>query len=518
VRLLPLTLTSPGRYGLNKERSNSLLSPDWATEALNCVLNREGRIAARKGWVSQTTGQISGAHDIDVLFEYLQDDGDTAVISAANNKLYVNIDDYTVAANDVTSSTAPTGDDWQFVNFNGAIYGFQQSHTPVSKSDTGTTNFADLTAASGTVPTGNAACAAFGRLWVADDDGQTLQYCGLLAPTQWGTSGGGGSIDMRNVWTKGMDRIVAVAAFGANLIVFGRNHIIFYADGSGSTLGVDPDQMYVVDTIEGTGCIARDSVQLIGEGDLMYLSRHGLQMLGRTIRERSNPTATVSKNIRTYLSNLLTTQPAASIRSGYSPENGFYLLVLPTAARVIVADTRFGFEDDDGSFVLPMLEWEFEEMPTSILVRNSGDVLLGFGGVVGKYQDNLDNADTYTVSFSSPWLAMHPEVVDRLKILKEIPTIVQLNGDVSVGWIWEFDFNGELFTGSTSYSFDGSASEWNVAEYSVDEFGGGLTLQSRTVDGAGEGQFIRVALRVTINSVDFVLQQIKLLFKLGRMA
>jgi hypothetical protein len=516
VNVLPVTLVSPGRRGLNKERSNDLLSPEWATDALNCVLSREGRIAARKGWLSQTTGAIASTPSIKVLFEYLQADGTATIITAANNKIYKNISDYTVGGNNITAATPPTADDWQFVNFNGKVIGVQTGHTMIKWSGSG--SFTLNSAASGSLPAGNAACAAFGRLWVIDSDTQTVKYSALLDETKWATADGGGSIDLRNVWTKGMDQAIAVAAFGANLIVFGRNHVIIYADGSGSTLGIDPLQMYVVDTIEGTGCVARDSVQPIGEGDLAFLSRHGIQLLGRTITEKSNPTASVSKNIRSYLQSLMSLQSMTGVRSIYSPEQGFYALLLPTARAVVVADTRFGFQDDDNSYVLPMLAWTYRTMPTAMCVRENGNILLGFAGKVGLYSGNLDNTDSYSLTFSSPWLQMDPRVSDSLKILKELPTIVQLSATSSVTWVWEFDFNGHVFTNTATYTLSGVASEFNISEYNIAEFSGGLTLQSRSIDGQGEGQFIRVGLTTQINSMDFVLQQIKMLFKIGRMA
>ena len=102
--------------------------------------------------------------------------------------------------------------------------------------------------------------AAFGRIWAVDDDKQTVRYCALLDETKWATASGGGSIDMRNVWSNGMDYVTAISSIGSNLVIFGRKHIVIYTDGSGSELGVDPTQMYVVDIIEGTGCVARDSL------------------------------------------------------------------------------------------------------------------------------------------------------------------------------------------------------------------------------------------------------------------
>jgi len=105
-----IDIVAPGAKGLNTEHANILLDPSWATSALNAVINRSGRIAARRGWATQTTTGISGDHTIDVLFEYLDEAGASVIISTANNVIYKNVTDFTDAANDITSTTAPSAD------------------------------------------------------------------------------------------------------------------------------------------------------------------------------------------------------------------------------------------------------------------------------------------------------------------------------------------------------------------------------------------------------------------------
>src|SRR5690606_19589322 len=131
AQIQPVDIVAPARFGLNTEAASTLLAPQWATKALNAVINRAGRVAARKGWASQTSAGIAGNHSIDVLHEYLQEDGTSTIICAANNKIYKNITDFSDADNDITSSTAPTADHWQFVNFNGSVLGYQRGHTPI---------------------------------------------------------------------------------------------------------------------------------------------------------------------------------------------------------------------------------------------------------------------------------------------------------------------------------------------------------------------------------------------------
>ncbi len=54
------------------------------------------------------------------------------------------------------------------------------------------------------------------------------------------------------------------------------------------------------DVIVGTGCIARDSVQVIGS-DVVFLSDNGLMSLGRVIQEKSAPMRDLSRNVRDSL-------------------------------------------------------------------------------------------------------------------------------------------------------------------------------------------------------------------------
>lgn len=514
ARVVPITLVAPGRRGLNTERRNDLLSPDWCVEATNCVLTRQGRFGARNGWASLTATPIDGSPPIRSLFEYFRADGSTVMIAAAGGGIYRGTGDFSDPDADITPAAAPSSDNWQFVNFNDKVIGFQQGHTPIVYTNTGT--FEPIVATSGTVPAGNAAVAAFGRIWALDPEGQLIHYCALLDETKWHPDDGGGTIDLRNVWTLGMDRAIALAAFGANLIVFGRNHIIFYTDDSGSELGVNPRQLYVSDTIEGTGTIGRDTIQPVGEGDMIFVSRHGLQLLGRVLREKTSPTATISKHVRTHFADLLSLQPHDELRSTYSPEHGFYLLLMPTVGRVLVADMRFLFQDEDGQVVAPITEWSYKTMPTSVCTRRNGDLLFGFNGEVGRYGSKLDKNEEFVVRWSSPWLDLDPQVATQLKMLKEIPTVVQISGTADAKWEWEFDWSGDVYYGFTHYSRE--VSEWGIAEYGVDEYSGGLIVQARTIEGLGEGQFVRVGLETTVDGFDFVLQQIKLLFKLGRMA
>lgn len=542
ANVFPIDIVAPGAYGLNTEKANTLLRPQWATKALNGVVNRSGRLAARRGWANQTTTGISGSHTIDVMHEYLNEAGTSVILSTANNKIYKNLSDFTDSANDITSSTAPTADYWKFVNFDGSVIGVQDGHNSIKWAGSG--DFADQTIDSTGQPAtpdfGNTALAAFGRLWVADDDLQTVWYSVLLDPDDFTTAGGAGYIDMSSIWTQGMDQIVAIAAVGSSLVVFGKNHIVMWADGSGSEIGLDPTEIQVVDTIEGTGCIARDSVQVTGEGDIIFLSRNGIQSLGRVIEAKSNPTKTLTKNVRADIIEAIETTRASdadmkNVQSTHSPEEGLYILNFPTLDKQFVLDTRHPFADDEGDTVFPVTDWVLGGSIAGMVTTVSGDVYFGSAGVVGKYSGQDDNGSAYDFEFLSGWLDFgDPQINHRLKMLKEIVASVKI-GEGSVVWNWEFDFNGTQLTRVKTYT-GGTTAEFNVAEFSdgggsgigyndpsvgsssgETEFAGGAVIQRANLPAHGEGQFLRVGVTCSVNNFDFVLQHMSLSPKIGKM-
>jgi len=530
----PVDIVAPGARGLNTEHANVLLDPSWATVALNAVVNRSGRIAARKGWADQTTTAISGTHTIDTIFEYLDEAGASVIITTANNKIYKNFSDFTDAANDITSSTAPSADHWKFVNFNGKVLGFQKGEVPIVRTSG---DFADASY-TGTGPDGNSAVAAFGRVWAADADLQTVRYSVLLDDTDYSTGNGGGTIDMSSVWTNGMDEIVAIAAIGSNLVVFGKNHIVMWGDGSGSEIGLDPTELAVVDTIEGTGCIARDSVQVTGEGDLIYLSRHGVQSLGRVIQFKSNPVTSLTRNVRSELAGTISVNRAAdsdldAVRSTYTPEEGLYILNFPGTDEQYVLDMDHQFEDDEGRQVFPVTRWQLGGSIAGLCTTTGGITYFGSAGVLGKYSGQDDNTAAYDFEFNTGWLDFG-ELNHRLKMLKELIASVTI-GDGTVVWNWEFDFSGSQLTRSVSYT-GGGAAEFNVAEFSdgggagigyndptvgaasgETEFSGSVILSRKLIAAHGEGQFIKLGCTSAVNGFDVIVQHMSVAPKIGRM-
>lgn len=530
--LVPVPLITPGFFGLNTAFSGSTnLGPEWALVCQNAYFDQSGRLASRKGWVTQTSTPISGAPNVEQVFEYIKGDGTTAVIAAANNKLYTGL----AAPSDITGALTPTGNNWQFQNWQDKVVGFQKAHTPIIW--TGTGNFAAIVAASGSVPTGNCGVAAFGRLWVLDADNNTIKYCGLLDETNWGNAGSG-SINMRAIWTRGTDQVIGIAAVGANLVVFGTKHIVLFTDGRGSVLGMDPAQMYVVDTIEGTGLLSRDTVVPEGTGDLLYFSPTGMQSLGRVIANKTNPVTSLDLHVWDFVNGFYASEDLTKVRALYSPADKFYLLILPSTKEVFCYDTRRPISGsplvDDGS--LRVTEWT-GIAPKCGITRSNKQVVFGFpGGLLGLHSGFNDNAGTYTLSYQSPNLSRFQteaqvEFENRLKIPKRLGSIIFTRASNSFVFSWGFDFKGIQFTNTQNVT-GALVPEYGLAEYGTNgvystadpaavagvnyaEYAGTLILRVLNVPMQGTGRWLQIGVSATINGSDLAIQELDLYVKPG---
>lgn len=517
-QLLPIDAVTPGRLGLNLQQKTSLLPPQWAVNALNCRMDSAQRLAVRDGY-SVTTGTPTTELLIESIHEYLKGDGTVETIFSTDDNIYNN----PTTPNSIKGGLTITDGRWYFQNFNDKCIGFQDGSKPIVYSTSG--SFATVVESSGTAPTstdGIALC-AYGRVWALDSDGQTIKYSGLLDETDWGGAGAG-SIDMSNVWTQGMDEVKAIAAFNGSFLVFGKNHIVIWEDELGSQLGISPTDLAVVDVIEGTGCISHWTVAPIGETDIVFMSRNGLQSLGRVIQEKSNPLRTVSKYVRDQLlTDVDKEDTPLDLRSTYTPEEGLYLLSIPAVNIVYAFDVRNKVQDQEGDVIFPCYQWEFKDSggaffaPSALESTQAGGLLLGSGtGEIYTYGAASDNGTTIRFEYSSPWLDLGEELGNRLKILKRIGAILFVRNNTGIEFKWGTDF--QEGSGSVSKEiYDPSASEWSIAEWGLGEWSGGLFLQIIKVPARDVGQYYQVKIE-TNTTGQFAIQQVELFTKVGRIA
>lgn len=512
AQLQPIDLVAPGFLGLNFAQASNVLAPSYCTAARNAVLDSSGRLSARAGYTDQTTTNITSTPDVETVFEYRQADGTNSLIVAWDGGIANDIAD--PEGNDISGSVTDSDGRWWMQNFRDRVVGFQDGQIPIVY--TGTGNFASVVASSGTAPTSSngVGLCAFGRVWGVDSDGVTIKYSGLLDEADWGGAGAG-SLDMSSVWTDGTDVITAITAFNGSLVVFGKRHIIFMADGTGSAIGVDPANIFVDDIITGTGCLTQWSIQPVGETDMLFLSRNGIQSLSRVIQEKSNPVHNLSKTVRdTLMDDVRAEASMDAISSAYSPKHGFYLLTCPTNGVTWVFDQRKRYRDRDGDELSIVTNWTLA--PSAWLNRENDDLLLGNAEGVGLYGGNDDDGSSFRFVYQSPWLDLGEGLANRLKMLKRIGSIVFIRNSATLLFKWGVDFQSSFESLSKTVSGDGG-DEWGIGEWGIAEFSGGLSLRILKVPARDTGQYFRLGIEGDITGT-FSLQQLELFAKIGRLA
>lgn len=506
-------LTVPGFKGLNTQKQGALLGPEWATKLENTVIDSNGRVSARKGWLSVTTSAHGDPFKSGI--EYRKQDGTIQLVVTSDTKILSSTDG--TSWTDVTGTAAFTDGNWHLVNFNDYVLGFQQGEKALIYNGTAGSQVADVDA-----PTGKCGTSAFGRIWQSSADNTVLHFSGLLDHTAWGASD---LFDLSSVWP-GNDTIAGVTAFNNLLVVFGVNNILVFADNTGSELGIDPTQMVVVDVIPGIGLYSQHSIQHVN-GDIWFVDNSlELRSFSRVmLDQKSGNIAKLSTNVSDRLRDSIASGsfPAARLRSGFSPQDRFYLLSLPTESapgvsdevgKCFVFDTRAILEDGSARCVGI---WN-QMVPTVIIVRNNGTVYSALSaeeGELGKYIGNRDDGATYRLVYESGWIDITQQ--NYILILKRLNGLFFFNVDTSVFMKWAFDFSTNFYTRELSFSVGAGTGMYGVSEWGIGEFGGGVDLLDKKVPGAGTGTYIKVGAEAVINGGTFAIQQIDLIAKVGRL-
>ena len=510
------SISAPGFFGLNTQDSPLDLAQGFALVATNCVIDQYGRIGSRKGWtrVNSSSGNL-GANDVGVIHELVQTDGTLTVLFAGNNKIFK------LSSTTVTELTyggggsAPTisASNWQCASLNGITYFFQTGHDPLiydpAVSTTTYRRVSEKTGYTGTVPSGNIAISAYGRLWVASTstDKVTVSFSDLIAGHVW-TGGTTGSLDTSRVWPNGADEVQALAAHNGFLFIFGKRQILVY---QGATT---PSTMSISDTVGGIGCLARDSVQTTSS-DVIFLSNSGVRSLMRTIQEKSAPERDLSKNVRNDLMSDVASQTLANIKSVYSEREGFYLLTMPVTQSVYCFDTKVILQDGSSR----VTTWD-SITPTCLASLRSGSVYIGKNGYIGLYSGYNDYQSTYRMQYYTN----HADLgnVNQTSILKKISVVVIGGTNQNVFIKWGFDFITNYLSSTTTIPVQG-VSEYGIAEYGanatvVAQYSDGVALNTLKVSASGAGKVVQTGYESDINGSQLSIQKIEIQAKNGKLS
>lgn len=521
------SITAPGFYGLNTQDSSLDLASGFALVANNCVIDKYGRVGARKGWIKlhddydyslsldfinedyeYASLSILGTDDVGALGELITNGGSSYVIVSGKEKLFKLSSGSLIELTYGGGGTAPTitANNWQMATLNSKIYLFQSGHDPLvfdpATSTTTYTRVSEVSGYSGTVQSSNCVLSAYGRLWNANTSTNkvTVQWSDILAGQVYAT-GSAGTLDVSNVWPKNSDNIVALGAHNGFLFIFGRNNILVYQNAS------DPSAMSLYDVITGIGCEARDSVCNTGT-DIIFLSSTGVRSILRTIQEKSAPFRDLSKNVRDDLLVAVSGANTATIKSVYSPLDAFYLLSFPGSGIVYCFDMRTQLPDGAAR----VTTWD-SLVPTAFTVKTDGSLLLGLSGFVGQYSGYLDSVDTYRFQyFTNNTDFGAPSVTS---ILKKLSAVVIGGSNQDLVFKWGYDFTGDYQASSANIPLQGVA-YYGVAEYNISEYAGGTSLQTLAVYPNGSGKVVQTGYETDINGAALSIQKIEIQAKNGK--
>ena len=513
-QLQSLSVVAPGFFGVNTQDSGITLSSNYALVADNCIIDKFGRIGARKGWTAQTVDGVNELAGMPVKFmmEHVNADNTVVTISGGNNKLLKNGD----AGNTFTDITPAlytiTNDYWKGATLYDHAIIVQEGHEPVIYTESATPTTQTITDYTGVTQNYGTnfprdAVAAYGRFWV--HDGSTVYWSTDIADVAFPAFNGGtsGFLNISAVLPNNVDTIVALASHNGFLIIFCEKNIIIYK-GAENPLG----DFSLSDIIAGVGCVARDSVQSTG-GDLIFLSDTGVRSLGRLIQEKSLPMRDLTKNVRDDLSSLLQIAFAADpslkqVKSVYSEVNAFYLLSFPTSNIVYCLDMRQALEDGSSRIT----RW-VDFHATSFLRKRNRDLFIGYPNSINKYSGYLDGSETYQMRFLSPYMDMQDST--QVKILKKVTATVI--GGANQAFIIKCGF--DYVDAYDSYPFiieSGSAAQYNIDEYNIAEYSKGSLIDKVDASVGGAGNVIQLGFETEVNNTSFSVQKLDIFMKTGR--
>jgi hypothetical protein len=540
AKLQAVSNAALGFLGLNTQESGVTLDSGFATQATNCIIDKNGRLSSRKGWQNLTTSRadLGVNQPLESMYEIVTVQGASTIVSAGAGKFYTGTTTLTrlnVFGPDhngpVALSPQPTftGNRWQWCTLQEGAGADAETYAVTVQRGNPALVYRESTHSGpyvlqrigidyGTAPDGvttfdpDCCHAAFGRVWVAGltENRTTVFYSGLLNPSHF-TGVGSGVLDISAV-VGGNDEIVAISSHNNFLIIFCKRHIVVYSSPD------DPTVIALADVIAGVGCIARDSVQQTGT-DIIFLSASGVRSLARTVDEKSMPMRELSLNIRDDLVQYISGEVANNIKSVYSEKDAFYLLVLPSLQQVYCFDLRKLLESGASRVTV----WT-NIIPSALLSTVDRTLLFGVNGGVAFYNGYSDNGASYRMEYYTTNTDIG--LPFTLKFLKKAR--ITVIGFSTQDFIVKYGFDYSSTYTSRNYLADlpDVLFEYGIAQYTAPlgstgyvgtEYSGGASLFEGDFNLGGSGKILQFGIEATINGTPLNIQQMSVYLTTGKM-
>ncbi len=513
------SVVAPGFFGLNTQESGVTLDAGYAVKATNCVIDKFGRLGSRKGWINRTASLDTVDDDnIDInllgLHHFIDLAGVSTYLSWNATSFFKGFDALTTLT-PTTTDTIIAGA-WSAATLNDRTYFFQTGYKPLYYTNETTPDefktvdlHADYT---GTVPAGDFAISAYGRLWVANVSGNTttVYFSDLLNGARWG-SGSAGSLNIAGTFSKDSDTISGIAAHNGYIIIFSKNSIAIFADTDSFQGSFDVTSLRLVEVIDGVGCISPKTIQNTGD-DVLFLSSSGLRSLSRTIQEKSQPLTDVSKNIRDDLVDLIEAQAdLTTVKGIYVPRYAFYLLSFPESNFTYCFDTRIPLEN--GSLRATL--WDNQTYTSFMYDTVTRKLFFTEVDGIAEYFGFQDNGSSYRFTYFTTYFDLSKPNIT--KIIKKLG--ITLIGPSGQNFVVKLGYDYETIY--TSYPFELSVSGtlyyYGEEEYTVAEYNGGLQIENVKSPAGGSGTIVQLGFETSINGAPMSIQRLDIFGKTGRL-
>jgi hypothetical protein len=509
--ITPYSINAPGFQGLNKQESNLDINAGFATEAMNCVIDKYGRVGARKGYLKRSaTSAALFTNNLPLIGELITNDGTSYILCTGGDKLYKFTGGALIELTYGGGGVAPTinANNWQFSSLNGNAYFFQRGYNPLmfdpAVSTTTYMRVSEHASASGTVQDANTVLSAYGRLWTADTltDKNTVAFSDLLYGYKW-NGGSSGTLNLVGVWPHGADEIVTLAAHNNFLIIFGKRQILVYQGAN------TPSTMTLYDTVANIGCTGRDTVQNVGN-DLFFLSNSGVRSFMRTIQEKSMPLRDLSKNIRDHLLDDLDQETMDNVKSCFFERDSFYMLSLPQTRELYVFDTRHPLEDG-AARVTTFTNLE----PTSFCITKDNNLYFGRPGYLCEYTGYIDDTNSYVMKYYTGYLSFDGGSISSI-LKKMMVTLIGGSGQ-TVNFKYAFDYSTNFQTESAQIE-TGYIAYYGVSLYNqpTTVYSSGIFTDIASIQAGGAGKVAQFGFEATVNNAPLSIQRIDIFTKSGK--
>lgn len=464
--------------GLNTTASPLSVEDKEASDIKNVELDQWGSLIKRNGYLNLVTAEVNSGAAGTGLFQYESSTNDPFLISVFGDKYY-KMDALDGTFDDITDTATITdaqNNQWQFKTYNDIVFG--TNNTDLLLKWTGTGNVASMT-----VPTDLTTAKTIEvfteYFFVANVTVDGTAYKSRIywsspgAPETWNDA------DWVNINKNDGTEIVCLKTLGDKLIIF-KNRSIHIGVYTG-----DSDIPFVfAKTPSHVGCIARDSVQEIGNG-LIFLSYDGFYYFDGTNSLK------ISEKINYTISNDLDlSRLQYAVSATYKKKNQYICFVTQTGE----TGNNYGLIYD--YYSKAWLTYEGASVNAITTYYDDGDEKIYFSDYDGfTYQMDTGTSDyplavktAIDAYYKTKWFHFgditHKKAIPHLYLYA-----AHKNATLTIGYSFDFE---EVNQQSLTVNLASSAATYGSALYGTGTYAG-IGGFSQRLDLQGRGRVFRLS-------------------------